>query len=111
MSSHVVESFDMSYTSTSIKQEPSQDLYKIQTYEHQSYELSETYMEQKMELNEDDELQSRQDHSPDRQNLDDVGIHDDLAISDSDEGDDDLVNPKEENVDNDNDDDGDGLWF
>lgn len=112
---HAPETMD--YHPVNIKQEPQthHQSYEDEQYD-QSFDMSEmlTYQQPQPPVEKEEQHQAQQSQLlPDRENLDDVGIHDDLAISDSDEDDQNLIEPKLENTnnDNDNDDEGDGLWF
>lgn len=98
------EPMSMDYHNVNIKQEPQAHQ---QQYEHEDQH----YDQQSFDMSEMLRYQQPEEHQQQQENIDDVGIHDDLAISDSDEGELDLVVPKVENVENDNDDEGDGLWF
>lgn len=101
------------YNTVNIKQEPQthHQPYADQQYD-QSFDMSEMLTYQQSHEPEVEQEQPQLPSQPDlREPLDDVGIHDDLAISDSDEDDQDLVEPKSENAENDNDEEGDGLWF
>lgn len=103
-----------------IKQEPkSQQQQSSQdqsTYDLSSFNMSEMLIYKKESEQSDSRLemggetsgtQSQSTAPP--ENI--AAIHDDLAISDSDEDDAETSGPKKEPSDNDNDDDGDGLWF
>lgn len=132
-SQHQNDSVNVEYAmNISIKQEPQST--QQQTYEQQSFDMSEMLLYQQKTIDESqiqleqqdefppDETQSQATvqpvpHHQHHENIDDVGIHDDLAISDSDEGDQDMDESKRDQADsengneNDNNDDGGGLWF
>lgn len=115
------------YSAINIKQEPQthHQSYDDQHYDQSSFDMSEMlqyrqpneaeYQQAAEQQAANEQAQMHVPEEPEPQQpqppLDDVGIHDDLAISDSSDDDNDFVEPKSENPPNDNEDDGDGLWF
>lgn len=100
------DSVNTGFNPVNIKREPQshqQDDYK----DHHSFDMPQMLYEQPQQ---EEPAQNQRSDSLERDDL--VGIHDDLAISDSDEGEPESVEAKIENVaENDNEEDGVGLWF
>lgn len=117
--SAVSEAPKFDYHAINIKQEPQthQQSYDDQDQQYdQSFDMSEMlhYQQPREPVNEPVEqpLPILAEAEPLQQPPADVAIHDDLAISDSDEDDQDFVEPKaDKSADHDNEEEGDGLWF
>lgn len=115
------ESISVDYSmNVDIKQEPKSH-YQPSSYDQSTFNMSEMLMYKKEPERSDSrsdaemggEVSGAQSQSliVPQENIV-AAIHDDLAISDSDEGEQGIDDgPKKELSDNDNDDDGDGLWF